>query len=206
MRMCLPSASFQPCRAFSCMVVTRKLPSGEKVMPVCAPAHSQFGGLAVGRGEMQRGAIVAGDAEAHALWRERQALDRARMLELFHLAVGEAHGGILADAVGECALRAGGNEVIHLRPASASWVVAPSAVVATTLPSSPPVSSDLPSSEMAAQSRPSWAVADLVAMVEAMDLAIRPARNAECSPMKAAATQWPSRSSGATVGIRNRRQ
>src|SRR5262245_12566715 len=44
-RMCLPSDNFQPCSAFSCMVVTTKSPSGENVMPVCAPSHCNSWGL-----------------------------------------------------------------------------------------------------------------------------------------------------------------
>ncbi len=39
----LPS-SFQPWRAFSCMVETTKRPSGEKTTPVCAPFHSSSTG------------------------------------------------------------------------------------------------------------------------------------------------------------------
>ena len=46
MRMCLLSASRQPCSADSCIVVTRNLLSGLKVTPRCEPAHSRNSGFA----------------------------------------------------------------------------------------------------------------------------------------------------------------
>ena len=53
---------------------------------------------------MQRRAIVAGNAEAHALRCESQSFNRARVLEFLGLAVGEAHEGALANAIGDGAL------------------------------------------------------------------------------------------------------
>src|SRR4029077_5959100 len=41
MRMCLESASRQPCSAGSCIVVTRNLLSGLNTTPRCEPAHSK---------------------------------------------------------------------------------------------------------------------------------------------------------------------
>ena len=45
MRMCLVSASRQPCSADSCMVVTMKRPSGLKLTPRCDPFHSRNSGF-----------------------------------------------------------------------------------------------------------------------------------------------------------------
>src|SRR4029077_133541 len=46
MRMCLASASRQPCKAGSCIAVTRNLLSGLKVTPRCEPAHPRNSGCA----------------------------------------------------------------------------------------------------------------------------------------------------------------
>ena len=46
MRMCLVSASRQPCSAGSCIAVTRNLLSGLKVTPRCEPAHSRTSAVA----------------------------------------------------------------------------------------------------------------------------------------------------------------
>ena len=46
MRMCLLSASRQPCSAGSCMAVTRNLLSGLKVTARCEPVHSRISGFA----------------------------------------------------------------------------------------------------------------------------------------------------------------
>src|SRR5699024_4885877 len=54
--------------------------------------------------EMQRDAIVAGDAETHALGREGEAFDRAGVLEFLRAAVGETHEGGAAGSIGNRAL------------------------------------------------------------------------------------------------------
>ena len=66
----------------------------------------QFGRRACGGGEMQGRAVVAGDAETHALGREGDTFDRARVGEFLHLAVGEAHPGVAAAGIGDGTLRA----------------------------------------------------------------------------------------------------
>src|SRR5262249_48815346 len=65
--------------------------------------------LSLGSREVQRHAIVAGYAKAHAFRRKGEVLDRAWVLELLHLAVGETHIGTTTRGEGDCALRTSGD-------------------------------------------------------------------------------------------------
>ena len=69
----------------------------------------ELGRLAVGGGEVQRRAVVAGDADANALRREGDRLDCARVGQFLDLAVGEADEGAAARGPGNGALRACGD-------------------------------------------------------------------------------------------------
>ena len=98
MRMCvaiLDAASHAA--SFSCIEVTRKRPSGEKVAARCEPFQSSSLGRRGGVGEPQAGAVVMRDGEAIALRREGEAA-RGRRPRLISLgdALGVAGEHLLA--------------------------------------------------------------------------------------------------------------
>ena len=96
MRMCLESASRQPCSAGSCIAVTRNLLSGLKVTARCEPAHSRNSGRRRHVGKPQGHAVVMRDRKPQALWRERQPADGRGHLERFLLVLAAADKGGLA--------------------------------------------------------------------------------------------------------------
>ena len=80
--MCLRSASRQPCSIGSCIVVTRKRPSGLTVAPRCEPFHSRNSGVACWRiRKPERGAVVVRDREPEAFRQEGEAADGRGRLE-----------------------------------------------------------------------------------------------------------------------------
>ena len=174
MRMCLPSASFQPCKRVFLhggdeeIAVRRKGDADMRAGPF------EFGGLAGGGGEMQRRAIVAGDARCACPSARRRGLRRSADAR-------SSSSCRRASAHGRCGRwrrrrRLAGRPPCaetHLRPISASVSARAVGAEGETLPSSPPVIRAVAVQRgRRRQSSPSWAVDVLVAVVEAVDRAV----------------------------------
>src|SRR5690349_19402222 len=149
MRMCLPSTSRQPCRVGSCMAVTRKRPSGLNVTSRCEPFHSSFSGLASGAlGNQSVAPLYCATASRKPLGANASppALDgRSIVRAALSLAfVGSTKACLPTAHATPSSVTA--TRSIQRRLASVAIVSgSPLASVATTLPSSPPVTMRLPS-------------------------------------------------------------
>src|ERR1700682_2258258 len=106
MRICWPSASRQPCRACSCIVVTRKRPSGENNAPRCEPFQASISGFAVGGGEQGGRAFVRREGEPQPLRGEGEPAHGRAHFQASLAFVGANKGG-LPDRPRD---RAGGSE------------------------------------------------------------------------------------------------
>ena len=145
MRMLRESASRQPCSAFSCIEVTRKRPSGEKVASRCAPFHSSSLRRAVDLRKPERHAIVMRAPRDDSPWagRQRPAHRRRRAPGLDGAARRARAPACRRSTRRPC--RASPARRSSGPSRRRSLAIAPSAAIATTRPSSPPVSSLLPS-------------------------------------------------------------
>ena len=155
--MCLASTTRQPCSVGSCMAVTRNWPFGLNgdVMVRALPLQHLGRGLRVRK--PQRHAVVVGDGEPHALRRERQPADGGGHLERARLALA-GHARRPACRPTRRPRRPGRRR--HGRSSGAwrrsrSVSLSPFASVANTLPSSPPVTTRVPSLA-AARMPPPW--------------------------------------------------
>ena len=147
MRMSLPSASRQPCSVGSCMVVTRNRPSGLNVTSRCEPFQSSISGAACGVRETRasrrcnarsRGASPSAQTRA----RRRSRAGRATSPRPWRCARRPACRPTTRPRHRGRARRGRSSGVWHRRERSR---FRPSASVATTLPSSPPVRMRAPS-------------------------------------------------------------
>ena len=110
MRMCFPSASRQPCSIGSCIVVTRKRPSGLTVAPRCEPFHSSFSGDRLRSVRKPKcGAVVVSNGEAKSLRQKGEPADGRRRLEFAQLF--GLHERRLASRPGNSAVRPDGDVI-----------------------------------------------------------------------------------------------
>ncbi len=111
MRMSRLSESRQPCRAFSCIDVTRKRPSGRKRrVEMRALPIEQFG-RRIGIGKPERRAIIMSDGETVAFRREGEAAHGGRRGKSLQPAVRIAGEDLLGAGPSERAILARGERI-----------------------------------------------------------------------------------------------
>ena len=184
------STSRQPCSAFSCIEVTRKRPSGEKVASRCEPFHSSRSARRR-RSETRASRRCNGRAPGESPWAGSRA--RARCVGALQdlTAPAASRARTCLPAVHAISLAAHRHRV---DPAALLvgdlQRLAVGAVVATTRPSSPPVISLLPSRSRDQHRR--------VGVGDDAPSA-RPARRSAATPSASASAGSPSTNAAATT-------